>query len=249
MEFEGQVALVTGAASGIGKASALMLAESGADVAIADINAEQLADTAREIEALGRQVLSITLDVTDGQACQQAVADTIAKLGRLDVLCNIAGIAKMSHLADITHDAWRTMVDINLNSVFYLSQAAMPELLKNGGNIVNMSSTAGIEGQAYNSSYCATKGAVALLTKSMAMEFGSQGVRVNALCPGGVKTALTDKFTFPEGADMGLIGKLMSLVDMATADEIARVVVFLASKESRFINGVVMPVDGGQTVG
>lgn len=248
--FDGKVAMVTGAASGIGKACALKLAGEGADLFVADVNGDQLAQTAATIEGLGARVVSHVFDVSDGDSCRAAVAQVEASYGRLDILCNIAGIAKATHFADISDSDWQRMVSINLDSVFYLCQAAMPHLIESKGNIVNMASSAGLVGQAYNTSYCATKGAVVMFSKALAMEFGARGVRVNAVCPGGVKTPLTDGFTFPDNIDMNLMTKLMSLTgELCEPEQIAEVVAFLACEQSSFITGVAMPVDGGQTAG
>lgn len=249
-QFSGKVAFITGAASGIGRATAIRLARDGADLFIADINMELLEDTADAIRAEGRQVASYLIDVSDAEACREAVAAAVERFGRLDILCNIAGIAGAAHMADISDQRWRTMVGVNLDGVFYLCQAAMPHLLESKGNIVNMASSAGLVGQAYNVPYCATKGAVVMMSKAMAMEFAARGVRVNAVCPGGVKTPLTDAFEFPEGVDMNLVAKLMPLTgDMCEPEQIADAVAFLASEQSSFITGVALPVDGGQVIG
>ena len=189
------------------------------------------------------------LDVTDSGACNAAVAKCIERFGRLDVLCNIAGIAFSENLTTITDEQWHLMVGINLNGVFFMSRAAMPHLLETKGNIVNMSSSAGREGQAYNSAYCATKAGVLMFSKALAMEFGKQEVRVNAVCPGFVQTPLSAGFKMPEGADMDLFNRLLPLVDASTPDEIAAAVAYLASDEARFINGIELPIDGGQTAG
>ncbi len=146
MQFSGKVAFVTGAASGIGRACALKLAQQGADLFLADINPDLLATIVDEVSALGREVDSQVFDVSSGDSCRAAVDAAVKRFGRLDILCNIAGIAGASHFADISDDYWRRMVGINLDSVFYLSQAAMPHLLQSKGNIVNMASSAGFGG-------------------------------------------------------------------------------------------------------
>lgn len=246
--FNGKVALITGAASGIGRATALRLGEEGATLYLADINEEGLAETA-ELLPSGTAVTNVSLDVTDSQACTEVVQDCVARYGQLDILCNIAGIALCKHLADISDQDWLRMVGINLNGVFFLSRAAMPHLIQSKGNIVNMSSTAGLGGQAYNSAYCATKAGVLMFSKSLAIEFAKQEVRVNAICPGMVKTPLTEQFILPENVDMQLLGKLFPLLDGAEPGEIAAAVAYLASDEARFITGVALPIDGAQTAG
>jgi len=247
--FEGKAALVTGAGSGIGRASALALATEGAHVFACDIDAGALAAFQAEAKSAGGTTDTHVFDVSDAAACRQAVALAVETCGRLDVLCNIAGISMVDHMTEFTDEDWSRMIGINLSSVFMLSQAALPHLLASGGCIVNMASSAGLVGQAYNSMYCATKHGVVGLTKSMAVEYGKQGLRVNAVCPGAVKTALIEKFTMPENADMQLFGKLMPLVPMAEASEIATAVAYLASDEARYVNGATLAIDGAQVAG
>lgn len=246
--FAAKVALVTGAGSGIGRATAIRLAEEGASVYLADINGESLQETTKLLPE-GSDYRCGTLDVSSSEACRQLVADTVAEFNRLDVLCNIAGIAPTQHFADISEDAWNRVIGINLNSVFFLCQAAMPHLVESQGNIINMSSSAGRTGQAYNASYGATKAAVLMLSKSLAIEFAAKGVRVNAICPGAVSTALSKNFKPPEDADMNLFMRLMPLLPMAEAEEIAAAVAYLASEEARFVTGIEFAIDGGQTAG
>ncbi|CAH0990194.1 2,5-dichloro-2,5-cyclohexadiene-1,4-diol dehydrogenase LinX [Sinobacterium norvegicum] len=248
-QFNNKIALVSGAASGIGLAVAKKFAEQGADLFIIDINAEALAKAAAGLNDAGTRVEYQVVDVSDGLQCQQVIEDCIASLGGIDILCNIAGYAKSENFTMLTQQDWLAMVGVNLNSVFFLCHAAMPSLLERGGNIVNMSSTAGLEGQAYNSMYSATKGAVISLTKSLAMEFAGKGVRVNAICPGAVNTPLASKFTFPEGADMALFARMFPLMDAAEAEEIAEAVSFVASDKARYMTGVALPLDGGSSVG
>ncbi len=247
-KLNNQVALITGAASGIGRATAIRLAAEGAAVFLADINLDGLSETVAALPA-GSQSEVAELNVTDSRACNAVVEACVSRFGKLDILCNIAGIALCEHLTDITDEQWHRANAINLDGVFFMCRAAMPELLQTGGNIVNMSSTAGLTGQAYNSVYCATKAGVLMFSKSLALEYAKQGVRVNAVCPGFVKTPLTAAFNMPENADMDLIGKLMPLTEGAEPEEIAAAVAYLASPESRFINGIALPVDGAQTAG
>jgi meso-butanediol dehydrogenase / (S,S)-butanediol dehydrogenase / diacetyl reductase len=247
--FEGKVAIITGASSGIGRASAQRLASEGAKVMLGDINKPGLEETAKAIvEARGNASMYV-LDVSNAEACRGCVKAAIEEFGRLDVLCNIAGIVKMAHFRDITDEQWNRIVGVNLSSVFFMSKAAMPYLLETKGNIINMASTASLGGQVYNAPYCATKAGVVMLTKSMAIEFAGRGVRVNAICPGSVKTPLTKNLEFPEGADMQLISRLFPLMDSAVPEEIATAVAYLASPEARFVTGIAFPIDGGQTAG
>ncbi len=245
--FNNKVAFITGAASGIGRATAVRLAEEGASVMLADINEQGLAQTRQLIEDNAGVAATIRLDVSNRAECQQAIAVVVEQFGHLDVLCNIAGIFKSARMTEIEEEDWNRMVAINLNSVFFLSQAAMPHLISSKGNIVNMASTAALVGQIYNAMYCATKGAVVMLSKSMAVEYAKAGVRVNALCPGGVNTPLTANISLPEDADMELFMRMMPLLDIAEADEIAAAIAYLASDEARYVTGTAFAIDGGQT--
>lgn len=246
--FSNKVALVTGAASGIGRATAIRLASEGASVFLADINAGGLADTVAALP-VGSSSAVATLNVADSAACKDVVAACVDRFGKLDILCNIAGIAICDHFTDISDEQWHRAVSINLDGVFFMSRAALPHLLETKGNIVMMSSSAGLVGQAYNSAYCATKAGVLMLGKSLALEYGKQGVRVNSVCPGFVKTPLTSAFSMPEGADMELMARLMPLTEGAEPEEIAGAVAYLASDEARFVTGIALPIDGAQTTG
>ncbi|MBS1107262.1 MAG: short-chain dehydrogenase [Deltaproteobacteria bacterium] len=247
--FAGKVALVTGAASGIGRATALRLAAEGARVFATDINETALAETVAAIAAGGGEAVAQPLDVADPAACRDAVAAAVARFGRLDVLCNVAGILQWGHVTEIAEADWNRIVAINLSSVFFLSQAAIPHLLATQGVIVNMASAAAVRGQAYTSPYCATKAAVVALTKSMAVEYAQRGLRVVAIAPGGVKTPLAMSVTFQDDFDAALIQKMMPLMEMAEPEEIAAAVAYLASPEARYVNGSLLSIDGAQTAG
>ncbi len=246
--FDNKVALVTGAASGIGRATAIRLASEGAAVFLADINTDGLAETVAGLPEGSRSNI-FELNVTDSAACNSAVKTCVETYGKLDVLCNIAGIAICDNLTNISDEQWHRAVGINLDGVFFMCRAAMPHLIESQGNIVNMSSSAGLVGQAYNSAYCATKAGVMMFSKSLAIEYGKQGVRVNAVCPGFVKTPLSANFAMPEDVDMDLMAKLMPLSEGAEPEEVAASVAYLASPEARFINGIGLPIDGAQTAG
>ncbi len=247
--FKGKVAFVTGAASGIGRATALRLASEGARVFATDVNDAALAETVAAIEAGSGEAVAHPLDVADPAAARNAIAAAVLRFGQLDVLCNIAGIMGFAHATEIAEAEWHRMLAVNLSGVFFLCQAAIPHLLATRGVIVNMASAAGVQGQAYTLPYSVAKAGVISLTKCLALEYAKRGLRVVALAPGGVKTALTANVKFPEGFDPALIQKLMPLMDLATPDEIAAAVAYLASPEARYINGAVLSIDGGQTAG
>lgn len=248
--FEEKSAIITGAASGIGRATAIRLASEGADVAIFDINEEGLKETAATIETAGGTVTLQTVDLSaGGEACRGMIDFGVKNLGKLDILCNIAGIAKAKHFEDMIDDEWDRMLAINLSAVFHGCRAAIPHLIETKGTIINMSSTAGLDGQVYNTAYCATKAGVLMFTKALALEFAGRGVRANAICPGTVLTPLVENFDLPEDADWQLMSRMFSLLEPAQPEEIASAIAYLASEEARFVTGAAFPIDGAQTAG
>ncbi len=248
-KFEGKVALITGAASGIGKATAELLASQGAKLLLADINEQGMADTASVIENAGGEVKSTVFNAMQEEDCVRIVAQAAEEFGQIDILGNIAGIVSMYHLEEITADLWNKFMAINLNAPMFLSREAMPHLLESKGCIVNISSTAGVGGQAYNTPYVASKHGLLGMTKSLALEFAKRGVRVNAICPGGVQTPLNDTIRWPEGIDQALVQRLFPIMDsMATAEQIAALFAFLCSDDAQFVTGAGWVIDGGQTI-
>jgi len=247
--FTDQVVIVTGAASGMGRASALRFGQEGARVWCADVNVEGAEETAAMVADAGGTVRYGKFDVTDVSQCQQLVADVVETFGGLNILCNIAGLGGTTTVADETEQHWKLVMDVNINGPFFLSQAALPHLLESGGNIVNISSTAGLIGQAYMSSYCASKHALIGLTKTMALEFGRKGLRVNAICPGGTNTAFLAGFELPDDCEMDLLSRAGLLPEFAEPEDIANMVCFVASDEAKFINGGILSVDGGAVAG
>ncbi|HEY9035947.1 MAG TPA: SDR family NAD(P)-dependent oxidoreductase [Pseudomonadales bacterium] len=246
--FEGKVVLVTGAGSGIGRATAERFYADGARVVLVDVNAKGIQETVAGMPDDDR-VHTMTVDLSQPEACHAVVAETIKTFGQLDVLCNIAGILVTGRIEDITPEAWQRILQVNLTSVFFLCQAAVPELAKTRGNIINMASSAALVGQAYAIPYGVTKAGVAMLTKSLAMEVAERGIRVNAVCPGAVNTPLAAAANFPKDANPRLIDKLMSFFGFAEPAEIASLVAFMASDEARYMSGSVVPIDGAQTAG
>ncbi|MBN8839431.1 MAG: SDR family oxidoreductase [Sphingomonadales bacterium] len=245
--MHGNIALVTGAASGIGRATATLLAARGARLVIADRNEDALGTVREEI---GGDCRAIAFDAGDAESCRRLVAETIAAAGRLDILCNIAGIMDWGPLETFDDARWERMLRINLSGVFHMCRAAMPHLIETKGAIVNMSSAAGLVGIPYTTAYCAAKAGVNALTKSLAVEFAGAGVRVNAICPTGVKTAMHGSVALPDGVDMALVMRnAPKLGDLCEPEDIAEAVAFLASDAARKITGIALPVDAGQTAG
>lgn len=248
MRFSGKVAVVTGAGSGIGQATSVRLADEGAVVVGSDISSDGLEKTAAMIDE-GAVFHPVVSDVRSRDACHELVASVVADHGRLDVLCNIAGVARGHRVGEVDQEVWDLIFGVNVDGVFWMSQAALPHLESSSGCIVNMASNAGLMGQAYTVPYCASKGAVIQITKAMAMETTRTGVRINAIAPGGVETNLAASFGFPDSPDLELMGRYMGFRGMSQADDIASAVAYLASDEAHRIHGAVLSIDAGLTAG
>lgn len=242
--FEGKVALVTGAGSGLGRATATRLAAEGARVACLDIDVDAAKATA---SAIGEAALPMACNVTDENSVDDAVAEAVAELGRLQVVCNVAGIGGSQHTDQETLDNWNRILSVNLTGTFLVTRAVLPHLLDGGGVIINIASTAGLIAQPYQAAYCASKGGVVLFTKSVADEYIERGVRVVAIAPGGMDTPLLGHFAAPEGARLKKWNKLTSPMGFAEPNDVANAVLWAASDEARFVTGAVIAVDGGIT--
>jgi NAD(P)-dependent dehydrogenase (short-subunit alcohol dehydrogenase family) len=190
----------------------------------------------------------IYCDVTDAASCAAAVAHALDAFGRLDILANVAGIGAAARITDVDPDEFRRIIDVNLTGTFLLSQAAVPALLTATGCIVNMGSVAGLRATPYNAAYCASKGGVILLTKSIAIELAKDGVRVNAVCPASVDTPFLRNFELPEGADLSLFARAASPMGRRVdPSEVAAAVAYLASEEARTVSGTTLVIDGAAT--
>ena len=243
--LDGKVTLVTGASAGLGAATARLFAQRGASVFGVARDAERMAEVFADVP--GGRFSSV--DVTSPQACNQAVADCVEAFGRLDVLVNVAGFHQMRHTATVTDAEWERDLAVNLNGPFFLCRAALPHLLEVGGNIVNVSSIAGVEGEVYSAGYCAAKHGIVGLTKALAVEFTKERLRVNAVCPGGMPTAQTTEFSAPDGADWDLIMRIASPRGFMATDDVAKAIAFLASDDAAAIHGAVYRVDNGKGAG
>lgn len=246
MRFQGKKVLVTGAASGIGRATALLFSREGADLTIGDINAEGLAETAALME---RAPKVQTYDAADAASCK-ALVDVAAQDG-LDILCNVAGMLKWGSSQTFAIEDMDLLMRVNAISVFALCQAAIPHLIKTKGNIVNTASSSALTGMPYTVAYSASKHAVVGITKGLAVEWASTGVRVNGVCPGHVNTPMTA--TLPDSADIDfnlIMRAAPKLVDGACEPEdIAGSIAWLASDEARKVTGTLLTIDGGQLAG
>ncbi len=249
IDMKDKVALVTGAASGLGRATALKLARTGAKLCIVDINAEGLEATRAELAEAGTLVRSEVIDQSQSAECARVVNETVQQLGRLDALCNIAGIMKFCNAHDMTPEQWNHVIAVNLNGPFYLIQSAIPELLKTNGAVVNVSSSAAFIGEAYASAYCASKAGLTHLTRALAMEYAHQPIRFNAVAPGGMMTNIAASLQPPEGADIELIKRYSGLRGTVEVDDVADMIVMLCSDAGRGYHGACINIDKGITAG
>ncbi|MGV9796718.1 SDR family NAD(P)-dependent oxidoreductase [Mycobacterium sp. NPDC003449] len=245
MGLTGKVALVTGASSGLGAAVAKLFAERGASVFGIARDADRMAEVFAEVP--GGKYASV--DISSSQACRQAVERCVEEFGRLDALINVAGFHRMRHTLSVTDDDWDTDLAVNLNGPFFLCRAALPHLLEAGGNIVNVASIAGIEGEVYSAGYCAAKHGLVGMTRALAIEFTSDRLRVNAVCPGGMLTPQTTEFAAPEDADWNLIMRIAAPRGMMDVADVAKTIAFLASDDAAAVHGAVYVVDAGKTAG
>lgn len=243
--LQGKVALITGASAGLGAATVRVFADRGASVFGIARDAQRMAGVFADVPG-GRYA---AVDVTTPAACAQAVADCVAAFGRLDVLVNVAGFHQMRHTLAMTDEDWDRDLAVYLNGPFYLCPAALPHLLQVGGNIVNVSSIAGVEGEVYSAGYCAAKHGLVGLTKALAVEFTKDKLRVNVVCPGGMPTAQATEFEAPDNADWDLIMRIASPRGFMDTSDVAKAIAFLASDDAAAIHGAVYRVDNGKGAG
>jgi NAD(P)-dependent dehydrogenase (short-subunit alcohol dehydrogenase family) len=252
MKLKDKVILVTGAASGLGRATALACARNGAALFMVDRDRDGLEVTRARLEA-GCVAESFVCDLAERETCAQAVAAALGRFGRLDALCNIAGIMQFHEVTKVTPEDWDRMIATNLSAPFFLSQAAIPALLESHGSIVNVASGAGILGIAYGVPYSIAKAGLVQMTRSMAMEFIKQPIRINALAPGPMDTEmnvnLLSQGGIPDGLDRSLIERYSGYRGMADPAGMANMIVHMLSDETPALHGSIVSVDSGGTAG
>lgn len=245
----GKSALVTGAAAGLGRATALRLARAGADLCLIDVNAEGLEATANEARSLGVQAITLALDLGAADNCRAAVAAALQAFNRLDALCNVAAVFIPCHTTAMSTAEWDRTLAVNLSAPFHLIQAAIPHLLESRGAVVNVTSCAAHVGQAYTAAYCATKAGLSHLTRSLAMEYMHQPIRFNAVAPGGMMTALAGGLRNLQDADASLVKRYSPLRGVVEIGDVAEMVAFLASDAASGYHGACINIDNGITAG
>ena len=242
MNFNGQTALITGAGRGIGKTIAVKLAESGLDIAIADMNPVS-GDVLREIEEYGTKCLAFQLDVTDFESVESVVKKIIDETGGIHILVNNAGITQDNLFMRMKPEQWSQVIDVNLNGVFHVTKAVIRTMVKqHSGRIINISSVVGFSGNPGQVNYSSTKSGLIGFTKSLSREVGTRGITVNAVAPGFINTAMTQALN--ESQQQAILSQI-PLGRMGEAEDIANAVAFLASEEASYITGTVLHVNGG----
>lgn len=249
-DMKGKAALVTGAASGLGRATAIALARAGADVCLVDVNPQGLEDAAREVQALGVRCVAQPADLAVADNCAAVVDAAVQSLGRLNALCNVAGVIYFNHSTAMPRADWDKTLAVNLSAPFFLSQAAIPHLLEQDGAIVNVSSSATHIGEAYAAAYCASKAGLTHLTRAMAMEYMHKPIRINAVAPGGMMTNIVASMSnLPQDLDFTLMARFKPLRGLVEVEDVAALIAFLASDAARGYHGACIDIDKGITAG
>jgi NAD(P)-dependent dehydrogenase (short-subunit alcohol dehydrogenase family) len=258
MRLVNKVALITGAGNGIGRATAQLFAQEGAKVVVQDVNAEMAQETVQLIRKAGGEAVSIGGDVASSADAEAMVNKAVDTYGRLDVLFNNAGVWHGGTILDISEEDWDRTLEVNVKGMYLVSRYAVQRMMRQqGGSIINAASVAALRGSPMSAAYNASKGAVLLLTKCMALDFGRYGIRVNCTCPGVIETQMADQLlTYRSLGDDDRKQALLETYEERHAvgrfgqpEEVAKVVLFLASDESSFVSGAAWPVDGGLSAG
>lgn len=255
MRLKDQVVIITGAASGIGRATALLFAREGARLTLADVDIEGLEATASAVKAAGGKVLSVQADVRNAAEVDKMVSRTTEAFGRLDVLFNCAGVIRVGNVEQADEDEWDLIQDVNLKSVYLASRRAIAEFRRQGGGvIINMGSISGMLANPNYAAYNAAKAGVINLTRNLALDYAAQNIRVNCICPGSIDTPMlrSQVNTLPEGLEreerIRLINDRIPMGRMGRPEEVAQVALFLASADASYCTGAAFVVDGGYTI-
>jgi NAD(P)-dependent dehydrogenase (short-subunit alcohol dehydrogenase family) len=243
--FDGRSIFVSGAASGIGRATAVRFGQEGGKVACGDVNVAGAEETAESIRKAGGEAFAVPCDVTSPGAVTEAIGEAVRRHGGLYALANVAGIGFFRRTTETTLEEWNRMIAINLTGQFLTCKEAIPHIVAAKGAIVNVGSVAGLKSHPYSAAYCASKGGVVQLTRALAVEYGRKDVRINCLCPGGIETPLIGKFTLPEGVSQAALTRIMPLGRLGKPEEVAGTIAFLSSEDAMYINGATIVVDGG----
>ncbi len=242
--FSGRTALVTGGASGIGRATAIRLASEGATVVAVDVNADLLSGLSGEAGGGNGSVSTLVGDVSSEDGVERLVAESVGRLGTLDVVVNVAGVLSFSHTHEQSLDEWSRLLAVNLTGTFLVCRQALPHLLASRGNIVNLASTAAHKGQPWAAAYAASKGGVLAFTRALAVEYAAAGLRANSISPGAIDTPITSAFHLPEGADIKLLNRVTPIGAFGTPEGIAAAIAYVASDEASHMNGADILIDG-----
>ncbi len=251
MRLTNKVSLITGAGSGIGRATALMFAREGSNVIASDRNLEAAEKTKHQIDELGGKCQAIGLDVTQEHQVEKSISKIIDTYGRLDILHNNAGVSVLKSITETTEAEWDFLFNINLKGMFFGCKHTIPYMVRQGnGIIINTASELAIVGQPLYAAYCATKGGVLALTRALSVEWASKGIRVNAVCPGPINTPMLEaEFNLANDPEIEKAATIQSMPigRLGTPEDIAKVVLFLASDEADFLHGTAIVADGGRT--
>ncbi len=248
-EFDDKIVIVTGAASGLGRATARAFAAAGAGVVLADRDAAGLEAIRAELDGQGSKAIAVETDIADAAACLALAPAAIAAFGKIDVVCNVAGAFRFDKASQITPDVWDRIHAVNVRGPFFIIQGAMPHLLESSGTVVNVASASAFLGHAYLAHYASSKAALVNLTKSLAMEYMQTPVRINAIAPGGINTAMTATPSMPEGIDFQLLGRYVPLRGSSEPEDLTDLILMLAGPRGRSIHGACLNADRGITAG
>jgi NAD(P)-dependent dehydrogenase (short-subunit alcohol dehydrogenase family) len=247
--FEPKIAFITGAARGLGRETAFALARDGMSLFLVDILSERLEATAEELRKSGAQVVTRVLDVSDRQQCRDAVADCVSHFCHLDVLVNCAGIVRFNHVTDVSEEEWNRIIAVNLSGPMWLCQAALPHIIAAEGNIVNVGSSNGVQGTPYTITYSATKAAIINMTKTMAMEYMDEPIRINCVCPGPMSTEIGADVVRQPSMQGEKIMRYSGARGFSEPSEVAEAIAFVASEAASAVNGAIWMVDTGVSAG